>query len=282
MRILIVNPNTTGSMTAKIGAAGRSAASPGTEVTAVNPAMGPASIEGYYDEAFSVPGLLDEIRRGEALGFDGYVIACFDDTGLDAARTVAAGPVLGICEAAMHAATMLGGRFSVVTTLARSVPALEGLARRYGVADRCRVRASDVPVLALEDPASGAVRKVEEEIGRAVREDGAECIVLGCAGMTDLAANLTRRLGLPVIDGVAAGTRMVEALVGLGLKTSKAGGYAAPRPKVYAGEFERFAPASLPEPPDAGQAGAVHARAGQADAGYGGAEQRDAGWADVG
>ena len=192
VRILIVNPNTTGSMTEKIGAAGRGAASPGTEVVAVNPAMGPESIEGYYDEAFSVPGLLDEIRRGEVLGFDGYVIACFDDTGLDAARTLAAGPVLGICEAAMHAATMLGGRFSVVTTLARSVPALEGLARRYGVADRCRIRASDVPVLALEDPASGAVRKVEDEIGRAMREDGAECIVLGCAGMTDLAAELTR------------------------------------------------------------------------------------------
>ena len=172
MRILIVNPNTTGSMTEKIGAAGRGVASPGTEVVATNPVMGPESIEGYYDEAFSVPGLLEEIRRGEAGGFDGYVIACFDDTGLDAARTLAAGPVLGICEAAMHAATMLGGRFSVVTTLARSVPALEALARRYGVADRCRVRASDVPVLALEDPASGAVRKVEDEIGRAVREDG--------------------------------------------------------------------------------------------------------------
>ena len=253
VRILIVNPNTTGSMTEKIGAAGRGAASPGTEVFATNPAMGPESIEGYYDEAFSVPGLLDEIRRGEAGGFDGYVIACFDDTGLDAARTLAAGPVLGICEAAMHAATMLGGRFSVVTTLARSVPALEALARRYGVADRCRVRASNVPVLALEDPASGAVRKVEDEIGRAVREDGAECIVLGCAGMADLAADLTRRLGIPVIDGVAAATRMVEALVGLGLRTSKVGGYAAPRPKAYAGEFGRFAPGPAPETSDVGQ-----------------------------
>ena len=252
MRILIVNPNTTRSMTEKIGAAARMAASPGTEVRAVNPAMGPASIEGYYDEAFSVPGLLEEIRRGESLGFEGYVIACFDDTGLDAARTVAAGPVLGICEAAMHAATMLGDRFSVVTTLARSVPALEGLARRYGVADRCRVRASDVPVLALEDPTSGAVGKVQEEIGRAMREDGAECIVLGCAGMADLAAELARRLGLPVIDGVAAATRMVEALIGLGLKTSKVGGYAAPLPKAYAGEFGRFAPSETSPAPLAG------------------------------
>ena len=187
MRILVVNPNTTASMTARIGAAARSAATPGTEVRAVNPAMGPASIEGYYDEAFPVPGLLEEIRRGEEGGCDGYVIACFDDTGLDAARCVASGPVVGICEAAMHVATLLGGRFSVVTTLARSVPALEALARRYGVADRCRVRAAEVPVLALEDPGSGAVARVEEEIRRALHEDGAECVVLGCAYTGDLA-----------------------------------------------------------------------------------------------
>ena len=242
MRILIVNPNTTPSMTEKIGAAARQAASPGTEVTAVNPSMGPASIEGYYDEAFSLPGLLEEIRRGEAAGCDASVIACFDDTGLDAARALAAGPVVGICEAAMHVATMLGGRFSVVTTLARSVPALEALARRYGVGDRCRVRAADVAVLALEDPASGAVRRVEEEIARAAGDDGAECIVLGCAGMADLAADLTGRLGLPVIDGVAAATRLAEALVGLGLRTSKVGGYATPAAKVYAGALARFAP----------------------------------------
>lgn len=241
MRILIVNPNTTPSMTEKIGAAARQAASPGTEVTAVNPTMGPASIEGYYDEAFSLPGLLEEIRRGEASGCDGSVIACFDDTGLDAARALAAGPVVGICEAAMHVATMLGGRFSVVTTLARSVPALEALARRYGVGDRCRVRAAGVPVLALEDPASEAVRRVEAEIARAIG-DGAECIVLGCAGMADLAADLTARLGVPVIDGVAAATRLVEALVGLGLRTSKVGGYATPAPKPYAGALARFAP----------------------------------------
>ena len=125
MRILIVNPNTTPSMTEKVGGAARRVASPATEITAVNPSMGPASIEGYYDEAFSVPGLLEEIRRGEAAGYDGYVIACFDDTGLDAARALAAVPVVGICEAAMHVAPMLGGRFSVVTTLARSVPALQ-------------------------------------------------------------------------------------------------------------------------------------------------------------
>ena len=88
MKILIINPNTTVTMTEKIGAAARAVAAADTEVQAVNPEMGPVSIEGYYDEVFAVPGLLEEIRKGEARGVDGYVIACFDDTGLDAARTI--------------------------------------------------------------------------------------------------------------------------------------------------------------------------------------------------
>ncbi|MBP2231635.1 allantoin racemase [Azospirillum agricola] len=252
MRILVVNPNTTASMTARIGAAATAAAFPGTTILAVNPAMGPASIEGYYDEALAVPGLLEEIIRHqsepagmEGAGIDGTVIACFDDVGLDAARSVAAGPVVGICEAAMQTAGLLGGRFAVVTTLQRSVPALERLAERYGVAGRCRIRAAGVPVLALEDPGSGAVERVRAEIRRAVDEDGAESIVLGCAGMADLARALGQETGVPVVDGVSAAVKLVEGLVSLGLRTSKAGGYAAPLPKAYAGELARFAPPAV-------------------------------------
>ncbi len=242
MKILIVNPNTTASMTEKIGAAARAVAASGTEVVAVNPQTGPVSIEGHYDEVFAVPGLIEEVRKGEALGADGYVVACFDDPGLDAVRTVTAKPAVGICEAAMHVATLLGTRFSVVTTLARTVPAVEALARRYGVADRCRVRAADVPVLALEDPASDAVARVKAEIRRALAEDRAECVLLGCAGMADLTRSLTAEFGLPVIDGVAAATKLVEALVGLGLATSKVGGYATPLAKEYKGSLAGFSP----------------------------------------
>lgn len=242
MRILVVNPNTTASMTAAIGEVARAVAAPGTEIGVVNPAMGPASIEGYFDGALSVPGLLEEIAEGERQGWEGYVIACFDDTGLDAARTLARGPVVGICEAAMHVATLLGGRFCVVTTLERSVPAIERLARRYGVADRCRVRAADVAVLDLEGARDEAVEKVRAEARRAAAEDRAECIVLGCAGMADLTQALGAELGRPVVDGVAAATKLVEALIALGLKTSKVGGYAVPRPKAYAGELSRFGP----------------------------------------
>jgi allantoin racemase len=104
MRIVVINPNTTASMTRKIGEAARAVAAPGTKIVACNPAGGPVSIEGHYDEAVSAVGVLEEVLRGEAEGADGYVIACFGDPGLLAAREAARGPVLGIAEAAMHAA----------------------------------------------------------------------------------------------------------------------------------------------------------------------------------
>jgi len=243
MEILVVNPNTTASMTDKIRAAAEAAASPGTQVTAVNPGVGPASIEGFYDEALAVPGLLAEVAKGEARRVAGHVIACFDDTGLEAARTLARAPVVGIGEAAFHVAALVAGRFSVVTTLGRSIPAIEFNLLKYGLAARCgRVRAAEVPVLALEDRNSDARRRIEVEIEAAKREDRAEAIVLGCAGMVDLTAALSARHGLPVVDGVTAAVVLIESLVRLGLATSKVGGYAEPLPKAVAGLSVLFPP----------------------------------------
>jgi allantoin racemase len=241
MRILVVNPNTTASMTHLIAGAAAAAASSRTEIIAVNPDLGPPSIEGYFDEAFSVPGLIDEITK--ARDIDAHVIACFDDTGLDAARCITDAPVIGIGEAAFHVATLVAGRFSVVTTLLRSVPAIEHNLARYGLAARCaRVRASDVPVLDLEAPGSGARQRISDEIDRAIRDDHAEAIVLGCAGMADFASALSHEHGVPVLDGVACAVKLAESLVGLGLKTSKSGGYAFPRAKRFSGMFARFSP----------------------------------------
>lgn len=243
MRIKIINPNTTSSMTRTIAAAAAAVASPGTEIVAATSPAGPVSIEGHYDEAVSVIGLLREIRAGEAQGIDGYVIACFGDPGLLAAREIATGPVLGIAEAAMHAASFLATGFSVVTTLGRTRIIAEHLVRNYGMERHCRrVRATDLPVLELENPQSNAYRKIAEECRRALEEDGSGAIVLGCAGMADLTANLSRELGVPVIDGVAAATKMVEALVGLGLKTSKRGDLAYPIEKAFSGDLADLAP----------------------------------------
>jgi allantoin racemase len=242
MRILVVNPNTTASMTETIAAAARLVAATATEIVAVTSAMGPVSIEGYYDEALAVPGVLVEIAKGERAGADAAVIACFDDTGLDAARALAGVPVLGICEAALSLATFIAQRFTVVTTVERARVPVEALVQRYGMAGRARVRAADIPVLALADPGSGATARLRREIARALDEDRAEAIVLGCAGMADLAAALQLEFGVPVIDGVTAAVKQAEALVALGLKTSKRGAYASPVVKAYHGTLQSFAP----------------------------------------
>jgi len=226
MRILIVNPNTTASMTDKIAAAARRVARSGTEIVATNPVEGPESIQGFHDGALCVPGLLTEIARFPDV--DAVVIACFDDTGLDAARCSVDVPVLGIGEAAFHAASFLSCKFSVITTLGRSVPGIEANLARYGLSVRCaRVRATEIPVLELERNDPVTLERVRVEIQSAIDQDNAEAIVLGCAGMADLMSQLTSEFGLPVIDGVACATTFAEALAGTGLMTSKIGGYAS-------------------------------------------------------
>ena len=157
---------------------------------------------------------------------DAVLVACFDDTGVDALRCLLDAPVIGIGEAAYHAASMIAAKFSVVTTLSRSVPGLEANLVRYGLAQKCSgVRATDIPVLELENGNPDTTDTIRAEIRKAIAEDGAEAIVLGCAGMADLMARLSDEFGLPVIDGVACGVTMAEALVKAGLKTSKINAY---------------------------------------------------------
>jgi allantoin racemase len=235
MRIRVINPNTTAAMTETIGQAARDAAAHETTIDAVTSSTGPVSIEGYYDEAMSLPGLLMEIRKGETTGADAHVIACFDDTGLDAARQIASSPVIGIGEAAYHAAALIANRFTVITTLARSIPALEHNLLKYGFERRAGIRAAEVAVLALEDENSDARAKIDAEIARALAQDRAEAIVLGCAGMAKLARDLSIKHGCPVIDGVGAAVKLAEMLVSLGLKTSKLGGYETGTPKTITG-----------------------------------------------
>lgn len=231
MRIKVINPNTTLTMTATIGECARAAVGPGVTVDAVSPVGGPVSIESHYDDAMSVPGVLAEIAAGEQAGVDAYVIACFGDPGLLAAREVATGPVIGIAEAAMRTAAYLGRGFSVVTTLARTVGHTRDLAEAYGLGRHCLgVHATGIPVVELEtDPAAYAT--VLAQSRAALESDGSDVIVLGCAGMADLCAHLQADLGVPVIDGVAAATLMARSLVELRLATSKRGEFAAPPAK---------------------------------------------------
>lgn len=218
MRLLLINPNTTASMTAAIAATAVAVAGPDTVIEAVNPVDGPASIENDEDERRCVPGLLDQVRlaasRAAAARPDAYVVACFGDPGLDEVRELVDAPVLGIAQAAMHAAALTAGGFSVVTSMSATVPRGWELAKAYTPGQCLGVYACDIPVLRIDsDPAT--LGPIGDRCEAALEADGSGAIVLGCAAMARYAAPLTRRLGVPVIDGVIAATLLAEALVRL-------------------------------------------------------------------
>lgn len=243
MRIKLINPNTTARMTLAMDRCAKQVASTETEIISVSASMGPPSIEGYYDEAIASLALLQEIKSGEAQQIDGYVIACFGDPALYAARELATGPVIGIAEAAMHAASMIAPSFSVVTTLQRTCGMAWHLAERYGMKRFCKnVRATDVAVLDLDIPGSKARSIIIDECRRALDEDGAESIVLGCAGMAEFSHEIEDAIGAPVIEGVTTAVKWAEALISLKLKTSKRGDFARPLRKLYDGDLAPYSP----------------------------------------
>lgn len=236
MRTLIINPNTTEAMTRDIEAEARRYARPDTEIEAISPAWGPASIEGHFEEELSAVASLEAIaRRGSE--FDGVVLACYGDPGLYAARELSPVPVVGIAEASMHMACLVAHRFSVVTVLPRIRPLLEDVVRRYGMADRCAsVRSTSLAVLDIEKDPDAARREIAEEGRRAVEVDGAEAICLGCAGMGPLDKEVEADLGVPVIDGVAAAVKMLEGIADYGIATSRVAAFQEPGPKELKGD----------------------------------------------
>jgi allantoin racemase len=233
--LMLINPNTTASMTASIAEAARAVAARGTQIHACQPSFGPTSIEGHFDEAIAAAGVAEQVRLADPVP-DAVVIACFGDPGLDAAREACSAPVLGIAEAAFHAASMLATGFSVVTTMTRTCVLAERLVQRYGFERACRgVHGTDIAVLALESADPATLAQIEDACRDALARDHSGALVLGCAGMATLTRALQRRLGVPVIDGVAVAVKFAEALAALGLRTSKRGDYATPLPKRYDG-----------------------------------------------
>ncbi|MBP1806291.1 aspartate/glutamate racemase family protein [Rubellimicrobium aerolatum] len=214
MRLLLVNPNSTAAMTDSAVAVARRVL-PEAEVLGWTNHDGPPAIQGPADGAAAVAGLRAMLPRARAEAVDALVIACFDDTGLQEIRAAAHCPVIGIGQAAVHLAALLVGRFSVVTTLPVSVPVLEGNIAGYGFGTQCaRVRPSGLPVLEVEAGGPAVMARLAEEIEAAAREDGAQAVVLGCAGMAPLRAALQARSPVPLVDGVEAAALLGRALAG--------------------------------------------------------------------
>ena len=241
MKIHVINPNTSLAMTESIGVAARSVARAETEIISVCPTFGPASIESYYDEYLCIPGILDEILKGEEDKADAYIIACYGDPGLSAAREMTTKPVIGIAEASLYIASILAARFSIVTVVPRVQTMLEEMVARYGFRDRMvSIRTTPLYVLDVEKDPVKALQMLSTEARRAKDEDDAEAILLGCAGFAQFAQELEEDLNIPVLDGVVCAVKIAEAIVELGKTTSKHKTYRPPERKAFAGMFAKF------------------------------------------
>ena len=235
MRILVANVNTTKSMTDSIAGQARAIAAPDTEIVGLTPRFGVESCEGNFDSYLAAVGVMDKVLAFPD-SFDAVIQAGYGEHGREGLQELLDVPVVDITEAAASTAMFLGHKYSVVTTLDRAVPLIEDRLKLAGLDARCAsVRASGLAVLELEEEPERAVAAIVEQAQRAVTDDKAEVIVLGCGGMAGLDQQIRSRAGVPVVDGVAAAVTIAESLVRMGLTTSKVRTFAPPRAKKTTG-----------------------------------------------
>lgn len=243
IRILVINGNTMQEMSDGIHREGSDAASPGVEIVTVTPEMGPLTIETFYDDYLAIPGILKEILKHEA-EFGAFVIACWGDPGIEAAREITDKPVVGIAEASMYVCNMIAAKWAVATVLHRIKDFVQKTVHKTGFgigpAERCiGVFTTDLSVADTEHLRDAACNTLEDAARKAIAQ-GAEAIALGCAGMSGLDIDLEKRLGIPVVDSVRASVQMAESLVRLGKRTSKVNTFKPPEAKPFKGYDDIF------------------------------------------
>jgi allantoin racemase len=234
MKILVINPNTSIPMTNQIRAALETIKRSDTELTVTCPQKGPETIESAYDEAYAIPPTLELVKKADRDGFDAVILACFSDPGLDAAKEVAGIPIVGIEEATLHMAAMLGAKFTIMTPRRQRIPSkiehvhLRGLSHFLA-----SVRSLDLTVAETESDPGKTKQRLIEVSQTAVEEDGAEIIIMGCAGMSGYAQEIEQTLNIKVLDPSAVALKIAEAMVDLGLSHSKVGLFAKPPEKLF-------------------------------------------------
>ena len=216
MKILLINPNSDLDMTATIQSAAENFAAGEFEVVTELTPGAPKFIETYEDQVKAAAGMIKLVRENEST-FDAFIIACHCDPNLDTIKEITKKPVVGIGEASMKLATMLGHRFSVVSATSHSTPNKEALIRKYHLQGQLASVRSPVD----ENLASSLEEKFLEASRWAINEDKAEVIVLGCACLTGLDKKLQEKLGVPVLDGVICALIIAVGLVKYGVSTSK-------------------------------------------------------------
>lgn len=233
MRILVINPNTCTSMTQEIRATINRAKLTSSDCVITSPEFGPESLESFYDysvAAFAMSKLLHDHPDGF---FDGVLIACFGDPGLYALKEQLEVPVVGIAEASMATALLLGQSFSILAASKKAVPLMKDMVNQYRLSDRlASVESLNLSVLDIEKDKNHTIKQLKKVGLRAIGQ-GAEVLILGCAGMTGLGQELQISLQIPVLDPIQIGIKQLELLVGIKQSQSKIGLYKTPQKKAF-------------------------------------------------
>jgi allantoin racemase len=230
MKILVMNPNSSETVTAAIMESARRASAPGTTLVGVTTKGGTRNIDSAFGDYLAGAAMIRTCLEAVALHRpDAVVLAGFGRVGLDALKEALTIPVVSIAESSMAVACLLGHRFTTITMLQQFIPYQQDLVRVFGFEARCAsVRAIDINVEECVTNRERTLADLTEQIQHAVKADHAEVVILACAGLCGYDRELSRRAGVPVLDPVAVGVKMAESLVGLEMTHSKIRKFAPP------------------------------------------------------
>lgn len=241
MNILLLNPNTTVEITQRLAAAARAVASPGTNITCITASHGVPYISTRSEALIGGVQVL-EILAERHHEFDAAIIAAFGDPGLGAARELFDLPVVGLAEAGMLTACMLGGRFSIVTFAQALGPWYRECLAWHRLEQRCAsIRMLDGSFNSISDVQEEKEALLVAICARAIEEDGADVIVLAGAPLAGLADMVADRVAVPVVDCAEAAIRQAETLVSLRVRAPKAGSFRRPAAKPITGVSKALA-----------------------------------------
>ena len=227
MKLLVVNPNITESVTRLIGDEARRAAAPGTELTMVTAPFGVAYIETRLEALIGAYASLLLISEN-CENHDAIIIAAFGDPGLPALRDAVDRPVVGLTEAALAAASRLGSRFSIIAISQRITGWYRETVDAYGFGERlASVRALDRPIRDIVGVQDDHAARLRALCAAAVDEDGAEALILAGAPLAGLARRFEGELPVPLVDPIAAAVKQAQV--------ARAGAFTPPPAKANAG-----------------------------------------------
>jgi allantoin racemase len=228
-KALVINPNTSQAMTNEIAVTAQEVFQPPWSCRVVHAPAGPESLESWTDYHIASVAIMPLIE--ESADVDGIVLACFGDPGLYLLKEISDVPVVGIAEASMSLALLLGARFGILAGMRRAVELMDSMVRTYGLEDRyAGTQSLDIRVLDFEQNRERTLQVLEQASNK-LRAKGAEVLLLGCAGLTAFVDDLQTRVSMPVIDPVEAGCRLLKTIHESKLNTSHIGLYSKPAPQ---------------------------------------------------